>query len=85
MMQCNSLIVPTLKIEIMKTIKQIVFCVSLLPVSYTHLTKRAVINVEEPALDRWSELLPDPQETLDITLYPEMCIRDSVYSCCCPK
>lgn len=29
-MQCNSLIVPTLKIEIMKTIKQIVFCVSLL-------------------------------------------------------
>ena len=30
MMQCNSLIVPTLKIEIMKTIKQIVFCVSLL-------------------------------------------------------
>ena len=34
-------------------------------------TKRAVINVEEPALDRWSELLPDPQETLDITLYPD--------------
>ena len=23
-------------------------------------TKRAVINVEEPLLDRWSELLPDP-------------------------
>ena len=22
-------------------------------------------------LDRWSELLPDPQETLDITLYPD--------------
>ena len=34
-------------------------------------TKRAVINVEEPLLDRWSELLPDPQETLDITLYRE--------------
>ena len=34
-------------------------------------TKRAAINVEEPALDRWSELLPDPQETLDITLYPD--------------
>ena len=34
-------------------------------------TKRAVINVEEPLLDRWSELLPDPQETLDITLYPD--------------
>lgn len=34
-------------------------------------TKRAVINVEPPVLDRWSELLPDPQETLDITLYPD--------------
>ena len=34
-------------------------------------TKRAVINVEEPLLDRWSELLSDPQETLDITLYPD--------------
>ena len=34
-------------------------------------TKRVVINVEEPLLDRWSELLPDPQETLDITLYPD--------------
>lgn len=34
-------------------------------------TKRAIINVEEPLLDRWSELLPDPQETLDITLYPD--------------
>lgn len=27
--------------------------------------------MEEPLLDRWSELLPDPQETLDITLYPD--------------
>lgn len=26
---------------------------------------RAVINVREPELDRWSELLPDPQETID--------------------
>ena len=35
-------------------------------------TKRAAINVEEPALDRWSALLPDPpRETLDITLYPD--------------
>ena len=34
-------------------------------------TKRAVINVEPSVLDRWSELLPDPQETLDITLYPD--------------
>ncbi len=33
--------------------------------------RRAVINVKEPVLDRWSELLPDPQETLDITLYPD--------------
>ncbi len=33
--------------------------------------RRAVINVKEPQLDRWSELLPDPQETLDITLYPD--------------
>lgn len=34
-------------------------------------TRRAVINVKEPLLDRWSELLPDPQETLDIRLYPD--------------
>jgi len=33
--------------------------------------RRAVINVKEPQLDRWSELLPDPQETLDMTLYPD--------------
>lgn len=24
-----------------------------------------------PVLDRWSELLPDPQETLDLRLYPD--------------
>ncbi len=33
--------------------------------------RRAVINVREPKLDRWSTLLPDPQETLDIRLYPD--------------
>ncbi len=33
--------------------------------------KRAVINVKEPVLDRWSTLLPDPQETLDLRLYPD--------------
>lgn len=34
-------------------------------------TVRAVINIREPELDRWSTLLPDPQETLDIRLYPD--------------
>ena len=33
--------------------------------------KRAVINMREPVLDRWSDLQPDPQETLDIRLYPD--------------
>lgn len=33
--------------------------------------RRAVINLREPKLDRWSELLPDPQETLDLRLYPD--------------
>ena len=32
---------------------------------------RAVINMQQPVLDRWSELLPDPQETLDLRLYPD--------------
>ncbi len=32
---------------------------------------RAVINVREPDLDRWSSLQPDPQETLDIRLFPD--------------
>ncbi len=32
---------------------------------------RAVINVREPELDRWSSLQPDPQETLDIRLFPD--------------
>lgn len=34
-------------------------------------TVRGVINTQEPELDRWSTLLPDPQETLDIRLYPD--------------
>ncbi len=33
--------------------------------------RRAVINVKEPVLERWSTLLPDPQETLDLRLYPD--------------
>lgn len=33
--------------------------------------KRALINVQEPVLDRWSDLQPDPQETLDIRLFPD--------------
>jgi len=32
---------------------------------------RAVINTAEPPLDRWSSLQPDPQETLDIRLFPD--------------
>ena len=31
----------------------------------------AEINTAEPELKPWSELLPPPQETLDITLYPD--------------
>ncbi len=37
----------------------------------TEGTVRAVINTQEPELDRWSTLLPDPQETLDIRLFPD--------------
>lgn len=33
--------------------------------------KRAVINMREPVLDRWSSLQPDPQETLDIRFFPD--------------
>lgn len=32
---------------------------------------RARINVKEPVLDHWSNLLPAPQETLDLTVYPD--------------
>lgn len=34
-------------------------------------TVRAVVNLQEPVLDRWSSLQPDPQETLDLRLYPD--------------
>lgn len=34
-------------------------------------TLRARVNVKEPVLDHWSDLLPAPQETLDIVLYPD--------------
>ena len=34
-------------------------------------TLRAVVNMREPQLDRWSELLPDPQETLDMRFFPD--------------
>ncbi len=33
--------------------------------------RRAVVNLKEPVLDRWSDLQPDPQETIDIALYPD--------------
>lgn len=33
--------------------------------------RRALINMQQPVLDRWSELLPDPQETLDLRLFPD--------------
>lgn len=33
--------------------------------------RRALINLREPVLDHWSDLLPVPQETLDITFYPD--------------
>ncbi len=32
---------------------------------------RAFINVQQPPLHRWSTLLPDPQETFDLRLYPD--------------
>ncbi len=33
--------------------------------------RRAVINIAEPVVERWSALQPDPQETLDVRLYPD--------------
>ena len=43
--------------------------------------KRAEIYTGEPALDRWSSLQPDPQQTIDIRLFPdgEKEIRLSAY------
>ena len=34
-------------------------------------TIRAVINLTKPEIDHWSDLLPKPEETLDITFYPD--------------
>lgn len=34
---------------------------------------RAVINMRKGKLDRWSSLQPDPQDTLDLRLYPDGC------------
>ncbi len=34
-------------------------------------TIRAIINIKEEALERWSDLLPDTQETLDISFFPD--------------
>lgn len=41
----------------------------------------ADINTAEPVVERWSDLLPDPQETIDITLHPdkEKSVRLSAY------
>lgn len=33
--------------------------------------RRAWINLQEPELDYWNDLLPAPQETLDITFWPD--------------
>lgn len=33
--------------------------------------RRAWISVKEPKLDHWSDLLPTPQETLDMVVYPD--------------
>ena len=43
--------------------------------------RRGRVNLSDPPLDRWSSLQPDPQETLDLTLYPdgEREIRLSAY------
>lgn len=44
-------------------------------------TLRARVNLRDPILDYWSDLLPSPQETLDITFWPdgEREIRLSAY------
>lgn len=33
--------------------------------------KRAVFLLKEPEIDKWSDLLPPPNETLDVTFYPD--------------
>lgn len=32
---------------------------------------RAILNMREPRLDRWSSLQPDPQETIDLRMFPD--------------
>ncbi|MDO5526296.1 MAG: alpha-xylosidase [Prevotella sp.] len=32
---------------------------------------RAILNMREPKLDRWSSLQPDPQETIDLRMFPD--------------
>ena len=33
--------------------------------------KRALINLSDPKIDHWSDLLPKPEETLDMVIYPD--------------
>jgi alpha-D-xyloside xylohydrolase len=33
--------------------------------------KKASLNLKKPEIDHWSDLLPKPEETLDITFYPD--------------
>lgn len=43
--------------------------------------KKASFNFWKPALDHWSDLLPEPEETLDVTFYPDgrKAVKISVY------
>ncbi len=34
-------------------------------------TLRAQVNLKQPEIDHWSDLLPDPQPTFDLRLYPD--------------
>jgi alpha-D-xyloside xylohydrolase len=38
----------------------------------SNANKKAAINFQKPEIDHWSDLLPKPEETLDITFYPEI-------------
>lgn len=33
--------------------------------------KKAVVNFAQPEIDHWSDLLPEPEETIDIRFYPD--------------
>lgn len=39
---------------------------------------RATINCQQPELDYWSDLLPKPQPTLDVRLYPEGALPEAI-------